>query len=114
MVTAQMISRRLDSISATGRPRHNRDRALDRPRALAQLAARLNEGLGPGNAQRGPRKLVRNATLRMMRPFTAYQEAVNADVVTALDEVNENVLRLRREVLGERAQILAELRRHED
>ncbi len=57
---------------------------------------------------------MRKATLRMMRPFTAYQQEVNADVVTALDEVNENVVRLRREVLGERAQLLAELRRHED
>ncbi len=113
MVTAQMISRRLDSISATGRPRRDRDPAHDRSRALAQLAARLQRGIGPGNAPRGARKLVRNATLRMIRPFTAYQQDVNADVVTALDEVNENVIRLRRELLGERAQLLAELRRHE-
>ena len=109
-----MISRRLDSIAATGRPRHDRDPALDRSRTVAQLAARLQRGVGPGNAPRGARKLVRDATLRMMRPFTAYQQEVNADVVTALDEVNENVVRLRREVLGERAQLLAELRRHED
>ncbi len=114
IVTAQIMSRRLASIAATGRPRHNRDPALDRPQALAYLAARLQRGIGAGNSSRGARKLVRKAALRAMRPFTAYQQGVNADVAAALDEVNEDVVRLRREVLGERAQLLAELRRHED
>jgi hypothetical protein len=114
IVAAQMMSRRLDSISATGRPRHSRNPALDRPEGLAHLVRRLRRGIGPGNAPRGARRLARNMVLRVMRPFTAYQQAVNVDVATALDDVNENVVRLRREVLGEQAQLLAELRRHED
>jgi glycosyltransferase involved in cell wall biosynthesis len=112
--TGDAVSRRLESIRATGRPRHHREAARERSPALAQVARRLQEGVDGGITRDGLRRLARTGILRLMRPFTAHQQMVDAELVTALDEVNQKVSELRREVLGEQAELLAELRRREE
>jgi hypothetical protein len=112
--TGKAVLRRLESIHATGRPRHHCDPARERPPALAQVARRLQEGVDRGITRDGLRRLARTGILRLMRPFTAHQQMVDAELVTALDEVNQKVSELRREVLSEQAGLLAELRRREE
>ena len=57
--------------------------------------------------KRGSRKGV----LRLMRPATAYQQAVDLDVLAAIDELSARLDEQRRVAAGERARLLAELRR---
>jgi glycosyltransferase involved in cell wall biosynthesis len=110
----EIMSRRLESIRATGRARRSADRLGERPPALARLSPHVRDGLSSGSRATGTRRALRKLVLRMMRPFTAYQQGVNSEVVSALDELNQRVAGLRREIAGERAELLAELRRYEE
>ena len=112
--TGEAVSRRLESIRSTGRPRRPREAAGERPPALAQVARRLQGGIDGGITREGLRKVARTGLLRLIRPFTAYQHMVDAELLTALDEVNQKITELRREMRGEQAELLAELRRREE
>ena len=109
---AELLSRRLESIRATGRARRASDRAGSLGPALAGLPLRIRQG--PARATRGrggsARELARNTALRAMRPLAAYQQAINAEFVTALEELHRELAELRLEAAADRARLLSELR----
>jgi hypothetical protein len=63
--------------------------------------------VGRGSRARGA---VRSVLLRFLRPYTSYQQRVNAVLVEAVREVHETIDQQREQVSAERAQLLAELR----
>ena len=110
-----IMRRRLEAIRATGRPRQAIDPARRRP-ALAALRPRIGEGpvanARPGRAQ-ALRELARNTVLRLMRPYTAYQQTIDTMVVDALDELDDRIAAQRTERAAERATLISELRGYE-
>jgi glycosyltransferase involved in cell wall biosynthesis len=111
--TGEAISRRLEAIHATGRPRRNRA-GDERSPAVVQISRRLQDGPYGTTPKEGLRRLARRAMLRLMRPFTAYQHVLDAEFVAALDEVDRKISDLRRELRAGQAELLAELRRGEE
>lgn len=111
----QIMRRRLEVIRATGRARPGIDPARKRP-SLAALPIRIRQGpvqgARPGRAQ-ALRDLARNAVLRVMKPYTAYQQSVDTMVVDALDDLNASVVAREREGAAERATLISELRGYE-
>jgi hypothetical protein len=110
-----IMHRRLESIRATGDVRQARIAARTHPPALARLPMRVGQGpraAGKGRPQRA-RKIVREVLLRLMRPFTQYQQGVNNQLVEALEELSLELDQQRRAAAEERAQLLAELRARE-
>jgi glycosyltransferase involved in cell wall biosynthesis len=112
---SELVGRRLESIRATGRARTAADPIAAHPRALARLPLRLRQGPGPAAEGRfhGERERLRRVILRVMRPYTAYQQAINAEVVAALGELSREIVVARDETAAERADMLAAARRNE-
>jgi hypothetical protein len=112
-VVGDVVNRRLESIAATGRARRAHDPAPEMPPVLSRLRLRARQGPAPG-AVGGPggrvREYARRATLRLMRPYSTYQQSINSELVAAMVEMNNRSADLRTGVLRERAQLLAELR----
>ena len=93
----ELLSRRLQSIWATGRPRTPADAMRRHAPALGRLPMKISQGPAqviPGPGRRG-RDQLRKAVLRAMRPFTAYQQSVNAEIATALAELSSDLHRER-------------------
>lgn len=114
-VAGEMLRRRLESIRATGRAWTAADPIAAHPRALTRLPMRLH--LGPGPAADGrrsaTREKLRRAVLRVIRPYTAYQQTINSEIVAALGELSRGVEQARYETGAERADQLAVARRNE-
>jgi hypothetical protein len=112
---AELLGRRLESVRATGLARTATDPIAAHPRALRRLPMRLR--LGPGPAAPGRfhdgRERLRRVILRLMRPYTAYQQGVNAELVTALAELSREVQQARDETRAERSDTLAATRLNE-
>ncbi len=111
-VAGEVVRRRLESIRGTGRARRQGAPVLEHPPALAKLPLRIRQGPtgtvgGRGGQARG---LVRKALLRAFRPYAAYQQAVNSDVVAGLGELSAGTAELRWAVAADRAQHMAETR----
>jgi glycosyltransferase involved in cell wall biosynthesis len=108
----QIMRRRLEAIRATGRPRAGIDPARKRP-ALAALPIRIRQGpvvgARPGRAQ-AVRELARNTMLRLMKPYTAYQQSIDTMVVDALDDLSTSIVARDHENAAERATLISELR----
>jgi glycosyltransferase involved in cell wall biosynthesis len=114
-VAGQLLGRRLESIRATGRARVSVDPVNGIPQALARLPMRLRQGpesaaVGGGRG-RVAREHLRHAVLRVMRPYSAYQQGVNSDIAAALGELGQSVEQARAEIGAERADALAAARR---
>ena len=111
----QIMRRRLEAIRATGRPRRVADLALKRP-AMAALPVALGQGplptARPGRG-RGVRQFARKNVLRLMRPYTAYQKSVDMLVLAALQQLSDGIAAERREHESARADLLGDLRGHE-
>jgi hypothetical protein len=112
----QIMRRRLEAIRATGRPRPSIDRARRRP-AQSILPIRIRQGpvahARPGRAQKA-RELARNAVLRLMRPYTTYQQSIDELVVDALDDLGADIAQQRRESAAKRATLMGDLRSYEE
>jgi hypothetical protein len=111
----EIMHRRLESVHATGRARHPVDQVRKRSRVLAALPLRVRQGpppVAPGAGR--ARASLRHATLRVMKPFTAYQQTVNADLLAALQDLDDGIVRVRREAADERARLLGRLRGSEE
>lgn len=82
----------------------------------AALAQRVQRGPVPAlGGKRGPLgRTARRGALRVMRPFTAYQETVNAEVVQSLGSVEEVLTGLHDRLVGTDAMVLARLRSHDE
>jgi glycosyltransferase involved in cell wall biosynthesis len=107
-----IMYRRLESIRGTGRARPV-DRTRNRPPALAALSLRMRQGPAAVRAQgpsRKPRELLRKLVLRLIRPFTIHQTAVNSQILAALNELNDRTLDARAAAAAEHARLMAELR----
>ena len=112
VAAGEVLSRRLESIRATGRARRASDRLGSLGPALAGLPLRIRQGPARGAAGRGGsvREVARTAALRAMRPLAAYQQGINAEFVTALEELHRELAELRLEAAADRARLLGELR----
>ncbi len=82
------------------------------PLVVTTLAARVQRGPAPGRSTTaGPvGRTARRGILRTLRPFTAYQETVNAEVARSLGSVGDEVEGLRERLVRINSRILAELR----
>lgn len=82
------------------------------PLVVTTLAARVQRGPAPGRSTTaGPMgRTARRGVLRALRPFTAYQETVNAEVARSLGSVGDEVEGLRERLVRINSRILAELR----
>jgi glycosyltransferase involved in cell wall biosynthesis len=82
------------------------------PLVVTTLAARVQRGPAPGRSTTaGPvGRTARRGVLRTLRPFTAYQETVNAEVARSLGSVGDEVEGLRERLVRINSRILAELR----
>jgi glycosyltransferase involved in cell wall biosynthesis len=111
----EIMCRRLEAIRATGRPRRGVDPARKRP-ALAALPIRIRQGpvqgARPGRTQ-ALRELARNAALRVMKPYTAYQQSIDTMVVDALDDLSHSIVAQSHDSAAERATLISELRGYE-
>jgi len=109
----EILSQRLETIRVTGRARIAVDPILTLPRALSRLPMRL--AAGPVEAAPGPahaaRERLRQAVLRVIRPYTAYQQGINADLVTALAELSRDITDIRDDIAAERGDVLSAARR---
>ena len=85
------------------------------PLVVTTLARRVQRGPAPGSSTTaGPvGRTARRGVLRVLRPFTAYQETVNAEVTRSLGSVGDEVEGLRERLVRSNAKILAELRSRE-
>ena len=115
---AEVIGRRLELIRATGVARDVVRRVPERPPAVAQAQARIAQGPPPvprGGRGRRVRGFVRKLILRMLRPYTDYQEKVNSELAAGLSDlggsIGQGLADARAEVAVERAQLMMELRR---
>jgi glycosyltransferase involved in cell wall biosynthesis len=111
----EIMRRRLEAIRGTGRARPS-DPVRSHPPALAALPVRIRQGpelAAVGGRGGGARERLRNAVLRVMRPFTAYQQDVNRQVVASLQELSAAVRDVRRDGAEERGRLLGDLRAYE-
>jgi hypothetical protein len=106
-VLARLLRAGLAPDGGDGIAEERNDRLGELSPALARLPARLAEGpqagapAGPG----GPRGRLRQAVLRVIKPFTTYQQDVNGELVAALGDLGQDLLRKR----AETARALSEL-----
>lgn len=107
----EILTRQLEAIRATGRPRP----AGAVPGALTPALSSLTGNVRRGPAQAGQigrtRAFVRRAALRAMRSYTGYQQGVNAMMVEALEELRRAARDADRTRSAELARLLAKLRR---
>ena len=84
--------------------------------SVSELAAQVQRGpLPAASSKRGPlASSARRGTLRVMRPFTAYQESVNAEIANALGSVEQVLTDLHDRAIGTNAMVLARLRSQEE
>ena len=108
----EIMRRRLESIRAIGRVSRPADAVRERPRSLSTLSLQLRRGpvAAPAQRAKAAREAMRHAALRAMRPFTAYQETVNQQVLAALDDVSAETRELSRAAMAERVQLVSDLR----
>jgi glycosyltransferase involved in cell wall biosynthesis len=114
-----LMERRLEHLRRLGLS--GRHAAVDGGRSMVvdSLAPRVKRGpvAGPSTKVGPAGGVARRGALRLMRPFTAYQETVNAEVVRSLDtisdEVTDQIESLNERLVRANAMILGQLRSHE-
>ncbi len=111
-IAGQMFLRRVDAIRATGRARRAVDPRRGRPSAIAKLPLSIRRGPNPPTSatQAGARDIARKVILRTMRPFTAYQQSVNRDVVSGLGDLSDAITGAGQQTAVERALRMAQAR----
>jgi glycosyltransferase involved in cell wall biosynthesis/2-polyprenyl-3-methyl-5-hydroxy-6-metoxy-1,4-benzoquinol methylase len=109
----QQMARRLERVrarsgSSTPVPRS--------PGALEVLPGRLLAGPAPSPRRRRypGREFVRRLVLRLMRPFTAFQSTVNAEVLQSLQDLSRSSAELHAKLVSTTVQNLAEQRGRSD
>jgi glycosyltransferase involved in cell wall biosynthesis len=109
----EVIARRLESIRAVGVARRPANPLAGRSPSILALPMRLAHGPRPAapGAGQAARERLRQAVLRVLRPFTTYQNAVNAEVVTALGDLSDRIGQVRDASNATRADILSLERR---
>ncbi len=109
----ELMNERLEHLRANPVLRHAGGGASGwGPLVVSTLAGRVQRGpVRGGSATAGPvARTARRGVLRAMRPFTAYQETVNGEVVRSLGSIGDEVEGLRERLVRSNARILAELR----
>lgn len=112
-VAGELMNERLEHLRQRPALRHAAG-AMNgsRPLVVTTLAARVQRGPVPGSSTTGGAvgRTARRGMLRALRPFTAYQETVNAEVARSLGTVGDEVEGLRERLVRVNARILADLR----
>ena len=114
--SAVTLRRSIEAIRATGQGRRTLTPELPLARSLGRLPTRLSEGPPPITGRRGNvvRRSLRDALLRVIKPYTAYQQSVNAELLMALTELSSEIVNKtgaeRAERDAERADLLAAAR----
>jgi len=112
----EIMYRRLESIRGTGRARRSAGLARQPPVAMSGLGALVRRGptavARPGRG-RALRERLRKLALRIVRPFSSYQQTVNSELIAAIDELSDRIGDVGRAAAEERARVLSELRRLE-
>jgi glycosyltransferase involved in cell wall biosynthesis len=106
----ELMAQRLEYVRSSST---TTNRAVTADGALtSSLAVRVRRGPGAERpSASGPvRRSARRGMLRLMRPLAAYQETINADVVSSLGLVEDRLLGLRERQIRSNAMILAKLR----
>ncbi len=114
-----LMERRLEHLRRLGAS--GRHAAVDGKRSMVvdSLAPRIQRGpvAGPSTKVGPVGGVARRGALRLMRPFTAYQEAVNAEVLRSLnmisDEVTDQIEGLSERLIRANAMILGQLRSYD-
>jgi glycosyltransferase involved in cell wall biosynthesis len=106
---AQFVARRMGAVRVTGRARRPSDPLAIHSQALARLPKRIHDGPPPAAEGRGApgRAQLRETILRLMKPYTAHQQAIDAEIVTVLTELNRAIVQVRDDARAARAQHLA-------
>ncbi|HET9102351.1 MAG TPA: hypothetical protein VFN55_03280 [Solirubrobacteraceae bacterium] len=112
----EAMQRRLEMIRSQGRVRHSGPMSSTAWLAAgrAQQALHASPGIAAPGRGRRPRQLARQGLLRVMRPVTSDQNAVNRAIVAAIEELGQNLIDQRRDDAVRRADTLAALRRSEE
>jgi hypothetical protein len=113
MVVGELMNARLEHLRLHPTLRHaGAAGSRSAPLVVTTLAARVQRGPAPGQTTTaGPMgRTARRGLLRALRPFTAYQETVNAEVTRSLGSVGDEVEGLRERLVRINSRILAELR----
>ncbi|HEX3510453.1 MAG TPA: glycosyltransferase [Solirubrobacteraceae bacterium] len=102
----EIMRTRLENVRlAPGSPAAERRGAV-----TTSLARRVGRGPEQGSSRGGVNALARRGALRVMRPYTAYQETVNDEVVRSLAALDRGVLGLVEQEMQNRAALQAQLR----
>jgi hypothetical protein len=115
----EILRSRLEEIWSTARTRRPAESEQEAPITLSALVPRMKQPPSPGDqpVRGSPRKLARNVMLRLMRPFTAYQETVNREVLSVLEGLRTGSAPLGLGTLDDQAahvRLLRELRGYEE
>jgi hypothetical protein len=115
-VAGEAIFRRLESIRAMGVVRRGSNTVLEQPATLSRLPLRIAQGPFPAaqGAGQAARERLRRVVLQVMKPFTRYQQVVNADLVAAIADLHLEIERERTRADAERADRLARDRRDDE
>jgi len=102
VVEEPVLARLHETVPGTGGPAGGADEPADGlaelSPALARLPGRVAAGASPGAG--GPRGQLRQGVLRAIKPYTAYQQTVNAELVTALRDLGQGLIRGPEETAG--------------
>ncbi len=116
----ELMRHRLEHLRGLGAPgRHTATVDGGRHMVVDSLAPRIQRGpvAGPSTKVGPVGGAARRGALRLMRPFTAYQETVNAEVLRSLntisDEVTDQLKDLSERLVRANAMILGRLRSHD-
>lgn len=114
LAAGERMKRRLAHVS--GHRLRAPDRGADGLVATSALAVQVQRGPAPGPASiRGPlARSARFCALRAMRPFTAYQETVNAEIAHAVGSLDDTLSGMHEQLIGSNAAIHARLRSQEE
>jgi hypothetical protein len=109
------MARRAAAVAATGHARRPFNPVVAQPPVLARLSRRILDGPQSAVGGRGgaARAQLRETVLRLMKPYTAHQRAVDEQIVAALGEISQQIAQVRNGTHEERAQRLAAARKLE-
>jgi hypothetical protein len=95
-MVGRWMERRLAQIRETQGAWRDRPGGAPGPLVVSELGSRVRQGpLAPGSGRGKLRRTFRRSVLRLMRPLSAYQQSVNAEMVRSLEAVGAELERMR-------------------
>jgi glycosyltransferase involved in cell wall biosynthesis len=110
IAAGEVMASRLNQLCARGAPPNA---VLGEPVVASWLGQRVEGGPAAYAKPGRLRRALRRGVLRGMKPFTAYQQTINGELVRSLDAVGRELDRVRSRIARSDAAMLAGLRRQE-